>query len=338
MANTVLARWLGVAWAFSLPLLAGAQQDAAWPSPAEGLRDGRAWLQRSHDAAARRNYQGTLVTTVGGQSSSARVAHYYEGKMQLERVEPLDGEARQIIRINDQVYTLWPRVHLAVIEARDARASFPSLFSGQDRRVLDWYDWKPAGQERLAGYDAEVVLLKARDALRYSQRLWADRQTGLLLRSDVLAPNGQVLESTAFSELAIDVRAQIESAQAPVRNLSAYRTLRPVSLPVSMESEGWLVGPLPPGFREVRCARRVLGPADDPRSPTVLHTIYSDGLTHISIFVEPFHPERHQARTSPPMGATHTLMVRRDQQWITAVGDVPDETLRRVVDALSRRR
>jgi sigma-E factor negative regulatory protein RseB len=325
--------WVSVAHA----QLAGSGA-APWPSASDGLHDARAWLARSHEAAARRNYQGVLVMSAGGQVSSSRVAHFVEGNLQAERIDALDGEARGMLRLNDVVHTLWPRAHVAVVEQRDVRASFPSLFSGSERRVLDWYELKPVGVDRVAGFDADVVLLKARDGWRFSQRLWAERQSGLLLRIDTLGSNGQVLESSAFSELQMDVKPQVDAVQQALRRLDGYRVIRPAVLPASLEGDGWQVVNLPAGFREVQCARRTLGPPGDPRAPVVLQTIFSDGLTHVSLFIEPFQLDRHQAQTSAALGATHTLMVQRDRQWITVMGDVPFETLQRFVEALVRRR
>lgn len=318
-----------------LPGLACAQP--AWPPVTEAPHDARVWLQRSQEAAARRNYQGVLVVTASGQSNASRLAHYADGSQQADRVDWLDGESRTLIRLNETVHTLWPRSRLAVIEARDPRASFPALTTGTGR-VLDVYEWRRLGQDRVAGLEAEVVLLKARDPLRFSQRLWSERQTGLLLRAEVLGPAGQVLESAAFTELAIGVKPQIDPLASQVRRLEGYRVARPTALPVSLESEGWQMGALPAGFREIQCARRVLGPAADPHAPVVLQAIYSDGLTNVSLFIEPFQPDRHQARVGATVGATHTLMFRRDAQWITLVGDVPDDTLQRFAEALGRRR
>ena len=92
---------------------------------------------------------------------------------------------------------------------------------------------RPLGHDRVAGYDADVVLLKAKDSIRFSQRLWSERQTGLLLRAEVLGANGQVLESVGFSELQLGIRPQIDALQAQVRRLDGYRVARPVLLPVS---------------------------------------------------------------------------------------------------------
>lgn len=330
-------RWLG-AGALLLWTGAAAAQGSGWPPATDAPQDARAWLVRSHEAASRRNYQGVLVQTAGGQVSSSRVAHFVDGAQQAERIEALDGEPRAMLRLNDQVHTFWPRSRVVVQEQRDVRANFPSLFSGPERRVLDWYELKALGQDRVAGYDADVVLLKARDQQRFSQRLWAERQTGLLLRSDILGPQGQVLESSAFSELLIGLKPQIEQVASQLRRQEGYRVLRPAVLPATLDGEGWQVLNPPAGFREVQCARRSLGPAGDGAAPVVLQTIFSDGLTHVSLFIEPFQPERHQGQASTAMGATHTLMVQRDRQWITVVGDVPTETLQRFVDALSRRR
>jgi sigma-E factor negative regulatory protein RseB len=328
-----MARWC----AWMLPMVACAAMAA--PAAAEQAQDPRAWLLRTHEAAATRNYTGTLVVSAAGSVSSSRVAHFGDGKEQYERVEALDGEPRSMWRHNDLVQTLWPRARLAVVEQRDPRAGFPALFSGNERRVLEWYELKALGTDRVAGHDVDVVLLKARDGARFSQRLWADRQTGLLMRSDIMAVNGQMLESTAFSELTLGVKSQADQVLNGLRRLDGYRVLRPAVLPTSLDAEGWQLGSaIPPGFSEVHCARRSLDPAGGSAAPIVLQAIYSDGLTHVSLFIEPFVPQRHQGEVSAAIGATHTLMLRRDENWLTVVGDVPLETLKRFAVALERKR
>lgn len=310
----------------------------AWPPAPDAPHDARVWIGRSQEAAARRNYQGTLVASVNGLSSASRLTHYADGAVQAERIDWLDGENRLLIRLNEVQHTLWPRARMAVVEARDARSAFPAVFSAGVRQVLDSYEWRSLGRDRVAGLDAEVVVMRARDPWRFSQRLWSELASGLLLRAEILGPNGQVLESVGFTELAMGVRPQIDTLQAPLRHLDGYRVAKATALPVRLESEGWQLGALPAGFRELHCARRVLGPANDPNAPVVLQAIYGDGLTHVSVFIEPFQQDRHQARSSAPVGATNTLALRRDAYWITLVGDVPAETLQRFGDALTRRR
>lgn len=331
--------------AASLPL--GAWAQAVTPLPEAGAPrsapvDARAWITRLHEAARQRNYQGTLVVSTATSVTSSRVAHFSDGEQQYERVEALDGEARSMLRHNEVVHTLWPRVRVAVVEQRGARVNFPALSAGggSEQGVLEWYDLRLLGLDRVAGHEAEVVVLKARDAWRFSQRLWAERQTGLLLRADILAPNGQMLESSAFSELVLGGKPRPAVVLEPLRQLDRYRVLRPAVLPTSLNHEGWQLNAaqLPPGFRQVQCAKRTLDPNGDPGAPVVLQAIFADGLTHVSLFIEPFEAKRHKEGAASTIGATHMHTTRRDDQWVTVMGDVPVDTLKRFVAALERKR
>ena len=70
----------------------------------------------------------------------------------------------------------------------------------------------------------------------------------------------------------------------------------------------------------------------------MLQAIFSDGLTLVSIFIEPFRADRHVPEPVVAMGATHALSRRQGDWWVTVVGDVPPSTLRRFAQALERRR
>jgi len=70
-----------------------------------------------------------------------------------------------------------------------------------------------------------------------------------------------------------------------------------------------------------------------------LMAVFSDGLTHVSLFIEPIDrvPQRQPLHTQ--LGATHTLMQPHGADWwITVMGDVPPQTLQRFHQALERRR
>lgn len=302
----------------------------------------RAWLMRIHEAASQRNFQGTFVVTAGGAVSSARIAHFYEGGNHFERIESLDGPARQVFRHNDQVQTMWPQSRVAMIEQREPVSSFPALLQSDAERIAELYDVRPQGTDRVAGQEANVLTLRPRDAYRFGYRLWADRATGLLLRADVLGERGEMLESSAFSDVVIGVRPQPESVLSPMKKLDGYRVLRPTLVPTKLETEGWSLPQVVPGFRQVSCVKRPLDVAaeDDQRAPSVqaVHTIFSDGLTYVSVFIEPFSRERHTKPVLTAIGATHTLMRQQGDWWVTVVGDVPALTLRAFASGLERKK
>lgn len=300
--------------------------------------DARSWLQRMHAAASRLNYQGTLVVSAGGSMSSSRLAHYCQGQQYLERIDMLDGQPRRVYRHNEEVLTLWPAAKVARVEQRESVAMFPAVLSGSEEQLLDRYDMLAEGVDRVAGLDAAVFVLRPKDSHRFAQRLWADRASGLLLRADVLAPDGRVLEAAAFTEVNIGVKAQPDSVLVPMKSLEGYRVLRSAPERTALDAEGWRLTPPVAGFKQVSCVKRGMAMASDGGgSPQgdVLQTIFSDGLTHVSVFIEPFRAGRHRPGTVA-VGATHTLMQPHGPSWITVMGDVPMATLKKFAAALER--
>jgi sigma-E factor negative regulatory protein RseB len=310
---------------------------------AQGLPQARVepaqWLGRIQSAANLRSYQGTLMFSAGGVVSSTRVAHWCDGRQQYERQELLDGRARLQYRHNDQVVTLWPDSRLAVVEQREAVAEFPALPDAPGLQPLDSYELRSMGSDRIAGHEVEVLMLKPRDALRFAQRLWADRDSGLLLRGDVLGPRGEVLESSAFTDLRVGTRLTPEAVTGPMRRLEGYRVVRPQAVKTELETEGWSLARSVPGFQLVGCSKRPLDAgAAESSSVQVLQSVFSDGLTHVSVFIEPFDAQRHKQPMRTSLGATHTLMSRHGDWWFTVVGEVPMATVQQFETLFERRR
>lgn len=367
------------------------QAQAAAEGPASGAwgsatpADARAWLQRIHKAANSGNYRGTLVFSTAGLMSSSRVWHYCVGDQTYEKLESLDGRQRMVIRRNDEVQTVWPQARLTVHERRDALPGWQTTPQRVDLRALEQYAVRLEGTSRVAGRDADVLLLDPRDTMRYAQRLWADRATGLMLRADVLgpAPERKVLESAAFSEVEIDVKPQPKTVMQEASRIASlgYRVLRPKQQKVQLEDEGWVLRAAVPGFALTGCIRRELahetGVDDDNGSssgsgsansaangpatgalapppgltafastaaartaaaPSVLQAVFSDGLAHVSVFIEPFDAQRHRQELLAHLGATSTVSLQHEGYWLTAVGDAPPGTLRRIAESLQRRR
>lgn len=328
----------------SLSLLLGLAA-ACWLAPAHPVAaepaltpsEAATWLGRIHQAASQRNYQGTMVFSAGGTVSSSRIAHYREGRQRFERIESLDGEMRRVFRHNEVVQTLFPASRMAVVEQRDPLTPFPALLQDGEDRLIEHYELQRQGTDRVAGHEAQVLLLRPRDAHRFGQRLWADRASGLLLRADILGAKDEVLESASFSDVAIGVRPQPDTVLGPMRRLDGYKIVRPTVLRTELEAEGWSLASPPAGFRQLSCVRRPLD-APSGEGPPALHAIFSDGLTHVSVFIEAYDVQRHPKPMWTSIGATHTLMRRHADAWVTVMGDVPLPTLKLFMQALERRR
>ncbi|MEI8265219.1 MAG: MucB/RseB C-terminal domain-containing protein [Betaproteobacteria bacterium] len=334
-----------LAWSW---LLAAVSALAA-PEPATALAEAKvhasevspqAWLQRVQWAAERYSYEGTVVFTAGGVMSSSRIGHYRRGTESLERIEALDGRQQRRYRHDDLVVTLWPAERVASKARRDI-AGQPGLLPGIEPRLQQHYELRLLGAEPVAGRPAQAVMLRPRDAWRYAQRLWADQLTGLLLRADVLGPDGRVLESSAFIELKMDVVGGHASVLTPLRNLGGWREVHLASQETGLEQEGWTLGPLPAGFSLVGAVRKALALPADPavrQAPaSTVHAVFSDGLARVSVFIEPTQGLRRSAFMTQ-LGATHTLaQPGGTEHWLTLMGDVPMSTLRAIAGVLQRR-
>ncbi|MBI5721893.1 MAG: MucB/RseB C-terminal domain-containing protein [Burkholderiales bacterium] len=306
--------------------------------PATGAadNDARSWLQRMKAAATGTNYQGTLVFIAGGVISSSRVWHYRVGDNTFERLEAQDGRQQRIFRHNDEVRTVWPQSGTAVVERRETLAAWSTTPQAVDPSAADSYVVRQEGAARVAGRDAAVLVLTPRDDLRFAQRLWADQATGLMLRADVIAADGSLVESSAFSAVELGVKPQPESVLQAMRQDAGLRIVRPQQRRTTLASEGWVLARPVPGFALAGCV--MLGLDAGAAEPSMLQVVFSDGLTHVSVFLEPFNAERHRSEMQAKLGATNTAMRRVGEHWLTMVGDVPPAALKQFAEALERRR
>ncbi|ACB63500.1 MucB/RseB C-terminal domain-containing protein [Burkholderia ambifaria] len=314
----------------SLP--ASAQQ----PDDPVATRKGAAeWLDRIQQAAQQQSYEGTFVYQRGGYVQSSRIAHVASRDGEFERIETLDGKPRKVLRHNDELYTFVPERKLCVVERRQTRDSFPSLLGAGGDHVMSVYDAKLLGKDRVAGLDAQVVELVPKDAYRFTYKLWSDARTGLLLRSQTLDAADHVLEQIAFSQVQTGGTSGDKAAiAAGMRNLSGWTVVRPPVATVDMEAQGWQIAPNVAGFRKIREVRRPMAARDagDPPIP-VDQAVFTDGLATISVFIEPAEKNTRKEGAGST-GATHVLVKRRGDYWITVLGEVPPATLQQFAAAI----
>ncbi|WJF89488.1 MucB/RseB C-terminal domain-containing protein [Paraburkholderia bonniea] len=293
------------------------------------------WLNRIHLAAQQQNYEGVFLYQRGTAVQSSKISHYAtrtEGE--FEQIESLDGKPRKMLRHNDDLYTFVSERHLCVVEKRQNKDVFPALLASGSELMLPVYEPKLLGRDRVAGVDSQIIELKPKDAYRYAYKLWVDTQTGLLLRIQTLDSDGQVLEQLSFSQIRIGVPADKAPIVSGMRNLTGWTIVRPPVQPVDMEAQGWQVSPVVAGFRKIRELRRPMAARDagDPTIP-VDQMVFSDGLAAVSIFIEPAEKNTRKEGAGNS-GATHVLVKRKGDYWVTLLGEVPQTTLQQFASAI----
>lgn len=314
-------------------LLVSTLQAQAWAQPASTpgsdplveRREASAWLTKIHRAAQTQNYIGTFVYQRGSTMRSSKISHFADRGNEYEELETLDGRQRRILRQNEDVYTLIPEQKTVFLEKRESKDAFPALLATPNRDVLEYYDAKLLPSERMAGFDCMVMELTPKDAFRFGYRLWADRNTGLLLRAQTIDPEGHLLEQATFSQISIGVPSDKSRIVAAIHATHGWHIVRPQIVPTSLADAGWTIHSNVPGFKAVREVRRTMRSSADGSPLEVQQVVYSDGMAGLSVFIEPATRDRKEGHGSA--GATNILIKRYGNFWLTLLGEVPQATL-----------
>lgn len=295
-----------------------------------------ALLNRIHDAAQTQNYEGSFVYQRGATVQSSRITHSaaVRGDGEFESLESLDGAPRKMLRHDDDMFTFVPERHIVVLEKRQNKDSFPSLLAASGEQVMTVYQPKMLGTDRVAGIDSQVLELDPKDSLRFAYKLWSDSKTGLLLRAQTLGADGQVLEQLSFSQVQIGGPVDRKGIADGIRNLAGWTIVKPPVQAVDMAAQGWTFAPAVAGFKEIRELRRPMASREAGQPPIpVDQAVFSDGLAAVSIFVEPVE-KNSRKEGAGENGATHVLVKRRGDFWITLLGEVPQATLQQFASAI----
>lgn len=302
--------------------LAGAVWAQAGPSP-ETL----AWLKKIEDASRRLSYTGTFVYQQGGRTETSRITRL--AGSDVERLEVLDGMPREIVRTRDTLRCYLPQARVVKVERRTADRSFPRLLPQQVGALTEHYDIGLGEKRRVGGFECQAVVLTPKDDLRYGYRLYADTNTGMLVRAATVDSAGHMVEQFTFTELRI---GHISPDMVRPRHASrAWRIEDADATPAHLD--GWRVDPELPGFRKVGELKRRIG---DTRP--VGQLIFSDGLAAVSVFIEPLAAGQQATPGLASLGAIHIYTREVANHRITVVGEAPAASVERIANAVEYRR
>ncbi|QHS09834.1 MucB/RseB C-terminal domain-containing protein [Sinimarinibacterium sp. NLF-5-8] len=292
-----------------------------------------ALLMRMSEAARSVNYQGVVVYQSQNQLDTLRVLHGFSQGVELERVEALTGEPREIVKRDGKVICLLPRDRRVMFDRPTPKNLFVSLTPERIAQLAPVYRIENLGQARVAGRRCNGLAITPRDDFRYGYRVWADAQTHVPLKVHLVAPGGQVLEQMMFTE--VQFPAQIDEAdfEPALRNDprvieqargEAVPSVPAPPLPATEQIPAFQLGQLPPGFR---VTLRTLQPAADGQG-MVEHVVVTDGLTAVSVFGAPQHDHHGGFEGQSQMGAIHAFGRVIGAMRFTVVGEAPSQTIR----------
>jgi sigma-E factor negative regulatory protein RseB len=312
---------------------------ALWAqAPAFPAKDGQPlvlaeWMERFHEAARNRAYTGTFVVQSGSEMAVSKIWHVCDGRQQFERIETLTGSPRVTLRRNDEVMTFVPERQMVLKERRDALRIFPDFLRTPSQKIEAYYQAWKAGRERVAGVDAEVVDVVPKDALRHGYRIWSESTTGLVVKLQTRDAAGHVLEQVAFTELQLNAPVKAEVLARQMSNTKGMRVVQPQITPTQAESHGWRLKGDVPGFQPMSTQVRSYG-----EGQSTVQWIFSDGMASVSLFLQSFDANRHKQEGTLADGVMQSVSKRMGDHWVTAMGEVPAETLGLFMQSIQRTR
>jgi sigma-E factor negative regulatory protein RseB len=315
--------------------LVGLSSAYADPDPLVEQRDAQAWLKKIQSAAQKLNYSGTFVYQQANRMHASRITHVQDGKNELEKLEILDGKPREYIRTNEQVTCYMPESRTLQIEKRSTPDFFPAMLEVNASELVDNYVIKKGEGGRVAGYDCQTLALYPKDNLRYGYRLWAEKNTGLLLRAQTINERNEVVEQIAFAQVTIGGVAK-DNVKPSFANTNGWHVQNEPT--AQGNQSGWLVKAVPAGFKKIHEIKHIV--PDMPESAggaagvqhEVTQMVFSDGLAAISVFIEPSLQPRMEG--SMQQGAMNILGKRQGDFWLTIVGEVPAAAIQQVANSI----
>lgn len=297
-------------------------------APLAQARDVLDWLNQAGQAARSLNYTGTYFYHHGEHTEVMRVLHRVDGKTERNKVEVLDGPHREFIRINDEVYCHLADGKTVRVNRNKVQRFFPSVIPDNPDNLARYYIPRLAGTDKVAGRNCQVVILEPRDGYRYAQMLWLDQASALPLKSKTIDSHSATVSMFVFSE--IEIGKQPDKAHFDVR--TAGKSLQSAGFSASANDAGWVMTP-PPGYvRTFEVMRPLPG-----RKKTVLHRVYSDGMSNFSLFVEPALQDIHALEGLSTEGAINIYSRRVDGHKVTTLGEVPAVTLLEAANSVQKK-
>jgi sigma-E factor negative regulatory protein RseB len=316
---------------FVLPLLLGLSLALSSPAHATGNNEAITMLERMTEAAKELTYEGVFAYQSGKNLQSIRIYHRADARGELERLISLNGAAREVIRSNDMVTCINPEGRQVNVSRRPLGRGFPSDLPRRLSSATPFYEVELGEMDRIAGRKAQELVIKPLDQYRYGYRLWVDADTYLLLKSELVGNDGDVLETFAFSSLNTDVHIPEHKFQPQMSGdeMTWHRSEpeKPLNIANHSQQSVWRAEWLPEGFAQVAYQTRLRA----SNGADVEQRVYSDGLSSVSVFIEKIRA-RHNTHLQggSHVGAINAFGTVMHAHFVTVVGEVPAQTVEKI--------
>ncbi|VAW64441.1 hypothetical protein MNBD_GAMMA11-1216 [hydrothermal vent metagenome] len=285
------------------------------------------WLDMMMRSMSQQNFQGTLIVRQANKIQVIKVKQGVTTDGSWQIMETLTGENQKVIRKDDKVTTIFPAKRLVTISDSVHKRPLHAILPENYRKLKQYYKMELSGQDRVANKVTQIVQMIPLDKYRYGYTFWLDRQSGMLLKCDLMDEKHQVLEQLMYSNIKL-----LPSAPEKGIDQRLLATYQQVNLQDKSETATklWRADRLPAGFT---LSRSVHIPSQHNHSKTY-HMVFSDGMALVSVFVEARGNMKKPVLGLSSMGKVNAYSAYVNDTYITAIGEVPASTVRMIARSM----
>jgi sigma-E factor negative regulatory protein RseB len=293
-------------------------------------QEARSWLDRMNHAVDELNYRGIFVHVLDGTAETLQIVHRHVDGSTGERILSLDGAGREIIRQDDNVQWILPDRRLVLFETRRDVSPLVSALPSYSAELEPHYEVKLRSTARVANRAAQILEIKPRDEFRYGYTLWLDKETAMPLKSQLVDDHGRTVEQILFTEIHLMDDIPVGDLAATI-DTTGFSTMRPPeSASLTESTVPWRAAAVPGGFKLSAATQSSMPGSDYP----VEHLVYSDGLATVSVFIEDPKTKAEVNDGFSKVGSTNAFSLTLRGRKVTAVGEVPRQTVRTIASSL----
>jgi sigma-E factor negative regulatory protein RseB len=289
-----------------------------------------AWLQKIANAAYKMSYQGYFTLQIGDEKNAPAQTLMVTNQPSpratdntiVSRLVTLDGSQREIRCTQRDAFTMKINGAQMQVQKRLSNRHFPDLLPTDVSQLANWYGVRLGSTSQVAGHDCTNIEITPKDAFRWGYVMCIDNRTGFPVRAVLVNEAGEPLMQYRFTELKLGASVKVEPP--PFKRVDAAPL---------MPNERIIFSNLPPGFSRIAATRGKL----QNHPVEVEHWVFSDGLSHVSLFLEPSKKPVDVIKGQSKQGLVN-MMKRPVGDWkATVLGEAPMATVEAISMGLQAR-
>ncbi|MFD0966849.1 sigma-E factor regulatory protein RseB [Seminibacterium arietis] len=283
----------------------------------------RQLLENMRKANEQLDYEIAFVQTTPVNMESLRYRHVNQNGKIYAQLITLDNAPQEIVQRGNIISYFQPNYQVFSLQGSQIVDNLPSIMWSNFDLLSNYYDFINIGRNRVADRIVQTIRILPKDDFRYQYLVFIDEQSNLLLRSDMLDREGNLLDQ--FRVVNLHINEGLDDLPHYLNNItfppliSRVEPSEVTNIPFSWNPE-WL----PKGFKLIN---KMLNQDKENQIESLL---YSDGLFSFTLYcghsIIPNIPENAWKQ-----GSTTFYSETKENKEFTFIGQLPLSTAKRIV-------